>query len=413
MTRKPVTHHLRPAKSFAQEYKLTLADGIPPAINSRYLFVYKAPNSTGYQKDLTDRLSRALASFLCQPQAGVLALPQLAGKIYLDKQTGRLSLKVAKDSSVKFVVSQRNDITYQSLKPDEGFPMRLLPGKIFAAGFENIPGPDRSGGLEAFSAQLTFISGGFVLCVNKHHFLLDANSTGKLIHWGLKRARSYMPGMEAEDVKFADPSTTLAMHDNSSLWLETSVPTETHDDWKVIPNAKPHVFGLELPPASVMFIGKMLPSLKPKIENAVFPFLGRLAVRATHKRIGTFQRNVLETRCRECFALEMCFSRPSVRRRFCRTTGTIDACIGGQRSAETRAEIGPRIFRKCRILCSHHCTDPNPHIHWRQVTGRCSTCYSRIDRRKHHQLAYALPPTTDCLTEEGDRCRQCLPSLYG
>jgi hypothetical protein len=272
MAPKPVTHLLRPAKPFAQEYKLTLADRIPPAINSRYLFVYKAPDSTEYQKSLTERLSRALTSFLCQPEAGVLALPQLAGKIYSDKKTARLSLKVTKESAVKFVVSHRSDITYKQLRPDQGFPMRYLDGKTFATGLENIPGPDRSGGLEAFSAQITFITGGFVLCVNKHHFLLDANSTGKLIQWWLKRARSYMPGREAEDIKFADPSMTLAMHDNSSLMLETSVPAETHEDWKVIPDAKPHVFGQELPPATVMFIGKMLPSLKPKIENAVFHF---------------------------------------------------------------------------------------------------------------------------------------------
>jgi hypothetical protein len=217
MAPKPVTHLLRPAKPFAQEYKLTLADRIPPAINSRYLFVYKAPDSTEYQKSLTERLSRALTSFLCQPEAGVLALPQLAGKIYSDKKTARLSLKVTKESAVKFVVSHRSDITYKQLRPDQGFPMRYLDGKTFATGLENIPGPDRSGGLEAFSAQITFITGGFVLCVNKHHFLLDANSTGKLIQWWLKRARSYMPGREAEDIKFADPSMTLAMHDNSSL----------------------------------------------------------------------------------------------------------------------------------------------------------------------------------------------------
>jgi hypothetical protein len=272
MAPKITTHILRPTEPFVQEYKLTLADRIPPGINSRYLFVYKAPDSTEYQKSLTERLSKALSSFLCQPKAGVLALPQLAGKIYSDKKTGRLSLKVTKDSGVKFVVSHRNDISYKQLRPDQGFPMRYLNGKIFATGLENIPSPDRGGGLEAFSAQITFISGGFVLCVNKHHFLLDANSTGKLIQWWLKRARSYIPGRESEDIKFTDPSITLTMHDNSSLLLETSVDSEIHEDWKVIPDAKPHVFGQELPPASVMFIGKMLPSLKPKIENAVFHF---------------------------------------------------------------------------------------------------------------------------------------------
>jgi hypothetical protein len=248
-----------------------LADRIPPGINSRYLFVYKAPDAKAYEKDLTERLSKALTSFLCQPEAGVLALPQLAGKIYSDKN-GRLSLKVTKESSVKFVVSHRNDITYKQLGPDQGFPMKLLEGKVFAAGLENIPSPDRGGGLEAFSAQITFISGGFVLCVNKHHFLLDANSTGKLIQWWLRRARSYMEGRAGEDIKFADPTITLAMHDNSSLLLETSVQAEVHEDWKVVPDAKPHVFGQELPPSTIMFIGKMIPSLKPKIENAVFHF---------------------------------------------------------------------------------------------------------------------------------------------
>ncbi|RDW80277.1 hypothetical protein BP6252_04915 [Coleophoma cylindrospora] len=312
MAPKLTTLHLRPQKPFDAEYKLTLADNIPPGINSRYLFVYKAPDSQSgtadWQKKLVDRLSKSLESFLQEPEAGVLGLPQLLGKIYPDKDSGRLTLKVTKSSTVRFVVSHRTNVTYAQLRPDHGFPMRYLDGKSFATGLENIPSPDRSGGFEAFSAQITFIVGGFVICVNKHHFLLDANSTGKLIQWWFKKARSWGTFEEDKNLELADPSLALTIHDKSSLTMETTVPAQEHVDWKVVPNARPTIFGLELPPQAVMSIAKMLPFIKPKIDSAVFHFTSA-SLRQLHEDVSKHTQDKFSTHDAISALLWRCISR--------------------------------------------------------------------------------------------------------
>ncbi|KAI9791837.1 MAG: hypothetical protein M1816_003382 [Peltula sp. TS41687] len=271
-------YQLRAEVPFDATYHLSLADNIPPSINSRNLLIYSTEHETEtpevFRASLVDRLKRSLESFLRQPEEGVLALPQLLGKIHQDPESGRLSVKVTETSSIPFVVSTADHVTLQQLRPDLGFPSRCLDPKLFATGMEAIAKPDRSGGFQSFNVQLTFITGGFVICLNKHHYLLDATAVGHLIRWWFKRAACL-----AEDdkrlvkLKVETDAKTLAVHDQSALTLHKPVPPQDHPEWKVVSGAGPYVFGFPLPSATVMFIAKHLPFVKPpKIGNAVFHF---------------------------------------------------------------------------------------------------------------------------------------------
>ncbi|KAH8810772.1 transferase family-domain-containing protein [Xylogone sp. PMI_703] len=272
-----VTHNLAAEVPFEATYNLSLADNIPPAINSRYLFIYSTEHEIEspdvFRAALVSRLMRSIKSFLRQPEDNVLALPQLLGKIYQNASNGRLSVKVTKTSTFPFVISTRQDVSLEDLKPDLGFPSRLLDPKVFSTNIEAIAKTDRSGGAQAFHIQVTFIKGGYVICVNKHHHLLDATATGHLVRWWFERAASLVTGDQPCAFKLEEDGNALSIHDQSSLVQLKEVPQQEHPEWKVVPGAGPHCFGFELPPPSIMFVAKHLPFIKlPPITSAIFHF---------------------------------------------------------------------------------------------------------------------------------------------
>ncbi|KAL1638670.1 hypothetical protein SLS58_008702 [Diplodia intermedia] len=295
------TFNLKAEKPFDATFDLTLADNIPPAINSRYIFIYDTRGETGnpqvYRDELVDRLKKSLESFLRLPDDDALAFPQLLGKVHARPDNGRLFVRVKKDSSVPFVVATHDKITLESLRPDLGFPSRYLDPKVFSTGVEAVPRPDSDGGCDTFSVQLTFITGGYVLMVNKHHYLLDATATGFVMKSWFERARLY-----AQRGSTASSDTQLAVekegkaktiHDNTSLAIATNTSSPQQDaaaaapavdlslEWTVKPGAGPHIFGLQLPPASVMYVARALAFARPRVDNAIF-HLRPAALRRLH-----------------------------------------------------------------------------------------------------------------------------------
>ena len=306
-------HQLRAEVPFDATYHLSLADNIPPSINSRNLLIYSTEHETGspevFRASLVDRLKQSLESFLRQPEEGVLALPQLLGKIYQDPESGRLSVKVTKSSTIPFVVSTASHVTLQQLRPDLGFPSRCLDPKLFANGMEAVAKPDRTGGFQAFNVQLTFITGGFVICLNKHHYLLDATAVGYLIRWWFKRAACLAEEKELVRLKVETDSKTLAVHDQSALTLHKPLPPQDHQEWKVVSGAGPYVFGVPLPSAGVMFVAKHLPFVKPpKIGNAVFHFTPT-ALRELHATLQAQTTEWISTHDAVCALLWRCVTR--------------------------------------------------------------------------------------------------------
>ncbi|KAL1621655.1 hypothetical protein SLS56_009125 [Neofusicoccum ribis] len=279
--------NLRAAKPFEANFDLTPADNIPPAINSRYIFVYDTRGETGspkaYRDELVSRLKRSLESFLRLPEDNVLAFPQLLGKVYVKPDNGRLFVQVKKSSSLPFVVSTHDKVTIESLRPDLGFPSQYLDPKIFATGIEAVPRPDSDGGWDTFQVQVTFITGGYVIMVNKHHYLLDATATGFLMKSWFARARLYAQDSNASpQLDIERDGQAKKIHDNTSLMMLKDVPAQdTSLEWTVKPGASAHIFGLQLPPPSVMFVAKALAFAKPKISTAIFRF-APAGLRALH-----------------------------------------------------------------------------------------------------------------------------------
>jgi hypothetical protein len=274
---RSVEHRLRPDEPFDAEYPLSLIDGVMPRINSRYLFVYDTrgdmtTNVTASREALVKRLRTGLQPMLRLPEEGVLALPELLGTIYENKTNGMLSLKVTKASTVSFVVSTRDDMNIQNLKPEEGFPRQCLDPNIYATGIEPISMPSASVGSQAFSAQLTFIKGGFVLCVNKHHSLLDATSSSRLIKWWFNNARTSADKPEICPFMPA-AKNCVSMHDRKPLTEARPVAQQQHPNWRVNPGASPTIFGLTLPPAWVMTALKWIPfKLAPEARSHIIYF---------------------------------------------------------------------------------------------------------------------------------------------
>ncbi|KAL1613984.1 hypothetical protein SLS54_010132 [Diplodia seriata] len=280
------TFNLKAEKPFDATFDLTLADNIPPAINSRYIFIYDTRGETGnpqvYRDELVDRLKKSLESFLRLPDDDALAFPQLLGKVHVRPDNGRLFVRVKKDSSVPFVVATHDKITLESLRPDLGFPSRYLDPKVFSAGVEAVPRPDSDGGCDTFSVQVTFITGGYVLMVNKHHYLLDATATGFMMKSWFERARLYAQrgSIASSDTRLAveKEGKATTIHDNTSLALATTTSPQQDAapavdlslEWTVKPGAGPHIFGLQLPPASVMYVARALAFARPKVDTAIF-----------------------------------------------------------------------------------------------------------------------------------------------
>lgn len=305
-----VVYHLNPAVPFEAEYPLTLADiALTPPVNSRYLLCYEGVSDSAVQTDLVDRLKKSLQFFLREPKEGVLGLPEILGKIHSEPSTGRPCVKVIKSSSVRFVVSHRNDVTYEQLEPEKGFPMRLLRSDIFATGLASVPTPDRNGGVEGFSVHVTFVEGGFVICVSKHHFVLDGNAVSKLIKWWFKKARSYSTEQRMADLEIVPESKMMALHDKSSLLLERQVEPQEHLEWKSVPGSPPTVFGIIPPSNTLRFFMNFLPGFMiPKIDNAIF-HLRPSALRELHADISKHANIKISTNDAVCALLWRCLTR--------------------------------------------------------------------------------------------------------
>ena len=270
-----VTYHCKPLIPFDAEYPLTLADvAINPAVNSRYLLCYEAPPDPSYRKSLVESLKVALESFLIEPTEGVFALPEILGRIHVDPLNKKHFLKITKDSVVDLVVSYRNDIVFEELEPKGGFPMRCLKSSIFATGLDGLPAPEKDGsGIKAFSTQITFIQRGFIICVSKHHFLIDGTATANMIKRWFSRVRNHFSHGSLKDAESIPSSSLLAMHDKTSLLKTLNVEPLEHPHWKIVPGSGPSVFGVLVPPRILMTISKFLPEfLVPKIVSGIFHF---------------------------------------------------------------------------------------------------------------------------------------------
>lgn len=305
-----IVYQLNPALPFEAEYPLTLADiALAPPVNSRYLLCYEGVSDSADRTDLVDRLKKSLQSFLREPKEGVLGLPEILGKIHSEPSTGRPCVKVIKSSSIRFVVSHRNDVTYKQLEPENGFPMRLLRSDIFATGLASVPTPDRNGGVEGFSIQVTFVEGGFVICVSKHHFVLDGNAVSNLIKWWFKKARSYSTEQRMTDVELVPESKMMALHDKSSLLLERQVEPQEHLEWKSVPGSPPTVFGVIPPSKTLRLFMHFLPNFMiPKIDNAIF-HLRPSALRELHADISKHANIKISTNDAVCALLWRCLTR--------------------------------------------------------------------------------------------------------
>ncbi|KAH7009328.1 transferase family-domain-containing protein [Macrophomina phaseolina] len=310
------TFHLKASQPFEEKFDLSPADNIPPAINSRYIFIYDTRGETRdpkvYRNELVDRLKKSLQSFLRLPEDNALAFPQLLGKVYIKPDNGRLFVHVKKSSSLPFVVATHDKITIESLRPELGFPSQYLDPKVFATGVEAVPRPDSDGGWDTFQVQTTFIAGGYVIMVNKHHYLLDATATGFLMKSWFERARLYASGAVSADTQLAVEREGKAkkIHDNTSLMtLKEAVPKQdTSLEWTIKPGASAHIFGLQLPPASVMFVAKALAFVKPKIDNAIFHF-SPAALRELHGALQAESPLRISTHDAVCALVWRCIAR--------------------------------------------------------------------------------------------------------
>lgn len=307
------TFQLKAPKPFEAKFDLSPADNIPPAINSRYIFIYDTRDESRdpkvFRVELVDRLKKSLQFFLRLPEDNVLAFPQLLGKVYIKPENGRLFVQVKNSSSIPFVVATHDKITIESLRPDLGFPSKNLDPKIFATGIEAVPRPDSDGGWDTFQVQITFIAGGYVIMVNKHHYLIDATATGFLMNSWFQRARLYAQGNAKAQLDIEREGKAKKVHDNTSLLMMKEVPRQdTSLEWTVKPGASPHIFGLQLPPASVMFVAKALAFVKPKIDNAIFHFTPS-ALQALHRTLQAESALRISTHDAVCALVWRCMAR--------------------------------------------------------------------------------------------------------
>ncbi|KPI36327.1 uncharacterized protein AB675_7345 [Cyphellophora attinorum] len=265
-------HEIRPQRPFAAEFPLSLIDGLMPRINNRYLFIWETAristqSLSATREDLVFRLIAALQSLLTFPEDGVLALPEILGNVHENRVTGRLTLKVSEESHVPFRVTYRNDITFESLDQLAGFPRCNFPAEVYATGMDALP---TATPMKGFCAQITFIDGGFVICVTKHHSLLDGNALAFLIKQWFSRARSLTTG---EDIAVLPPATCNAIHEKSALSSTRPVQAVKISDWSVKVGAKPTIFGLDTSLLPLKNLIKWIPFIKlPVVASGTFHF---------------------------------------------------------------------------------------------------------------------------------------------
>jgi hypothetical protein len=265
-------HEIRPQRPFEAEFPLSLIDGLMPRINNRYLFIWETPNTSNRnlhasREDLVYRLIAALQSLLSFPEDGVLALPEILGDVHEDRVTGRLTLKITEKSHFPFRVTYRDDITFESLDQAAGFPRCNFPAEVYATGIDALPVATP---MKGFSAQVTFVDGGLVLCVTKHHSLLDGNALAFLIKQWFSRARSLTTG---EDIAALPAATCNALHEKSALSSTRPAQSANISDWSVKLGAAPTIFGLDTSLLPLKKFVKWIPFIKlPVVASRTFHF---------------------------------------------------------------------------------------------------------------------------------------------
>lgn len=265
------TYQIKPAVPFEAEYPLTPADAVMmPPVNTIYLFYYKGASNPSDQADLVGRLQASLQSFLCEPREGVLALPEILGKIHWDTVAGRHYISVTKSSSIRFVVAQRNDISYEQVDPERGDSTRLLKKEIFAAGVDDIAIPDRENGVEGFSCQVTFIEGGFVIGVSIHHFLCDGPATANLITWWFKKAQGHRTDNMVQDSEIVPVSKMMTLHDRSPLLLEPQAEPQERREPKGLRSSSPTVVDPTRPKTSTSSLDPLSSAGRTEVSQAIF-----------------------------------------------------------------------------------------------------------------------------------------------
>lgn len=252
---RSVLYQVQPRVPFEASFPLSILDGLAPRVYNRYLYIWQTKDVDDGQSleesrsSLVHRLRVALESLLQFPDPGVFALPELLGSVYKNKPDGRLTLKVTKSSSIPFLVSYRDDVDFGSLQPSSNFPGSSLDVAIFATGMK-VPATRMPHRVSAL--QLTFIRGGFVICISKHHSVIDGNAHALFIkHW-FSRARAIATG---EEVPVPSGPECDEIHERCVLSSTRPVRPLEIEDWVVRPRMTPTIFGanaLEVPFKSVM-----------------------------------------------------------------------------------------------------------------------------------------------------------------
>ena len=300
------TYQIKPVVPFEAEYPLSTADiALMPPVNSSYLLCYEGASNPSDQADLVDRLQGTLQSFLCEAREGVLALPEILGKVHSDSSAGWHCVKVTKSSSIRFVVAQRNDISYKQL--GRGGITPLLKNEIFAAGVDDIASPDRENGVDAFSCQVTFIEGGFVIGVSKHHFVCDGTAISKFITWWFKKARGYGTDNMVQDSEIVPVSKMMTLHDRSSLLLERQAePQERQEPNGVHSSSPPETSTPSLDPPST--------AERTEVVQAIFR-LEPSGLREIHADVSKHANRKISTNDAVCALLWQCITRARLRDR--------------------------------------------------------------------------------------------------
>ncbi|KAF7511664.1 hypothetical protein GJ744_003827 [Endocarpon pusillum] len=303
------TYQIKPAVPFDAEYPLAHADvAMQAPVTTRYLLWYEGGSNPSDQADLVGRLQASLQSFLCEPREGVLALPEILGKIHSDTVAGWHCIKVTKSSSIRFVVAQRNDISYKQLEPERGGSTRLLNAEIFAAGVDAIAIPDRENGVDAFSFQVTFIQGGFVIGVSKHHYVCDGIATANFITWWFKKARGYRTDNVVQDSEIVPVSKMMALHDRSSLILEPQAEAQERREPNGVRSSSPTTVHPMPPKTSTSSLDPLSPAVRTEAGQAIFR-LESSCLREIHADASKHANRKISTNDAICALLWQCITR--------------------------------------------------------------------------------------------------------
>ncbi|ERF75218.1 hypothetical protein EPUS_00010 [Endocarpon pusillum Z07020] len=184
--------------------------------------------------------------------------------------------------------------------------------EIFAAGVDEIAIPDRENGVDAFSCQVTFIEGGFVISVSKHHFVCDGTAIANFITWWFKKARGYRTDNVVQDSEILPISKMMTLHDRSSLLLEPQAEPQERREPNGVRSFSPTVVDPTPPKTSTSSLDPLSSAVRTEVGQAIFR-LEPSCLREIHADASKHANRKISTNDAMCALLWRCITRA----RFC------------------------------------------------------------------------------------------------